>query len=1077
MFETTTLSNEIRRIEKVICDYEAARLDDSAARSEVCNILEEITGITPKSSGGIEAIVRRIAQNYAGIRRTELASIIIRLIAIEDLISNTLRDKMRLPIIRIVETGNPHVLPKRADNELWGKLQNHEKIPHIAQVHEHACQKIRSLRRNVVSLAALNEMRQTIMEDLGDKRTQSYLAPFDFQSVRDSVKLVLKLVDNVVDCPDQEFQEKIRRLSETIEQELIRHEAHDTFVSKEYTVYFLRSVRHCAASLRAERVANFECNLSVAKDPYEPFKKYPLHIVGHEMHILVPLNNSGPGVAQDVMVSCDSQQSEVEVKTDEIPLGNIGVGRFMLTLKIKVSRRYTRVELAVLIRWGIVDNPSVREEVFSVIVRGQRTDVDWNALQLRKEPYSTEIAYGKDFYGREEALKNILRWLNPSSMQSLYISGQKRVGKSSLACAIETKLNDGIHISNPYHVRYLETGEYKNVQGNDTLRALGSELERFFIQHLDMGGDHWKRQDDDYSKSLAPLSRLADQILRLQETLRFVVILDEFDEINESLYGHGDLANTFFQNLRTLSTKRNIAFVLVGAERMPHVMASQGDKLNKFKHVSLSSFNKGKESDWEDYCTLIRAPVDSIIKYHDEAIQALYDLTDGHPYFTKILCQDLYSRSLEARDAEISRVEVDKIFERVSSSLDTNVFMHYWKDGVPGDSQNVEIVSTKRQYLLVAWARAFRNDVVLNCNSISDCLRSTTLSSQEVQPILDDFRRRSVFRETNGCYFPTVRLFAIWLREHGINCLLTDRLGDELEAAKQHQEDDAYVQDSEILELVDSWDLYQGQKITDGQVRRWLAQVETHVERRLLFKLLQNLRFVSEIEVRKMFGQADSWIRKQLPQWVQRQRAARRSDIYVTYFGGPAKSGACYANLYASESKVTTQNIIEFGELFDRVVDMSNVGVVIVDDFIGTGDTFLNKLREHSTQFLAKGIGDRIPLSLVTVCSTRTGSTRIRSYLEKTFEQADLYSCEILDDWHYAFGENVGIWQDEEEKSRAKSLCQDLGSRVQIQSPLGYKRQGLLLTLFRNCPNNSLPILHSKGKRDKPWRPLFLRSK
>ena len=1076
MFETTTLSNEIAEIEGVISDYESGELDKVAARAEACKILEKLTETTPNPSQKLDDLVLKISQDYTGLRSPELASIIIRLIAKEDLIPSTLRDRMRLSIVKIVEKGGPqHLLPKRVDNEPWKKLQSHVKILHIAQLHEHACQRLQSLRRDIISLEALNQIRQPIMENLGDKRTQAYLAPFDFQSVRHSVNLVLKFVDNAVSCPDHEFQEKIHGLSELIDREIDRYENCNTFLSKNYMVPFLTSICDCANSLRAERVANFKCKILPLEDPYRPFKKYPLHVVGHEMQILVPLNNGGPGVAQDVIVSCESEQSEVNVKTDDVHLGNISAGRFILPLIIELSKGYTEIELTVLIKWRIVDNLLENEEIFSVIVRGQKTDVDWNALHL-KEPYSTEIAYGEDFYGREEALKNILRWLNPTSMQSLYISGQKRVGKSSLARAIETKLNGGVYPKNSYCVHYLETGAYKHVQGSDTLRALGSDLERFFTSHLDMS-DHWKRRGDDYSKSLAPLSRLTDQILKSQNDSRFVVILDEFDEINEPLYRHGELANTFFQNLRTLSTKRNVAFVLVGAERMPHVMASQGDKLNKFKHVSLSSFDKEKESDWEDYCTLIRAPVKGIIEYHDEAIHALYEFTDGHPYFTKILCQDLYSRSLGARDAEISKVEVDKVFERVTSNLDTNVFMHYWKDGVPGDSEDVEIVSTKRQYLLVAWARASRNGVELNCNSISNHLRSTTLSSREVQPILDDFRRRGVFRETNGCYSPTVRLFARWLREHGINCLLTDRLGDELEAVKQHQEEDAYVRDSEVLDLVDCWDLYQGQKITDGRVREWLSQVKTQVERRLLFKLLQNVRFISELETRRMLSRADSWIRKQLPRWVQRQRAARRSDIYITHFGGAAKSGAHYAGLYANENKVANQNVIEFTEVLDCATKSSRIGVVIIDDFVGTGDTFLSKLKEHSAQLLAKEIGSSIPLSLVTICSTKAGELRIRSYLEKTFAQADLYSCEILDDRHYAFGEDVGIWQDEEEKNRAKSLCQDLGSRIQIQSPLGYKKQGLLLTLYRNCPNNSLPILHSEGKRDRSWMPLFLRRK
>ena len=77
---------------------------------------------------------------------------------------------------------------------------------------------------------------------------------------------------------------------------------------------------------------------------------------------------------------------------------------------------------------------------------------------------------------------------------------------------------------------------------------------------------------------------------------------------------------------------------------------------------------------------------------------------------------------------------------------------------------------------------------------------------------------------------------------------------------------------------------------------------------------------------------------------------------------------------------------------------------------------------------------------------------------------------------HFAFGKSLGFWDTEEEKSMAKNLVTDLGVRIQKRGPLGYQGQGMLLTFSRNCPNNSLPILHGSGKISGSWTPLFPRT-
>ena len=329
-------------------------------------------------------------------------------------------------------------------------------------------------------------------------------------------------------------------------------------------------------------------------------------------------------------------------------------------------------------------------------------------------------------------------------------------------------------------------------------------------------------------------------------------------------------------------------------------------------------------------------------------------------------------------------------------------------------------------------------------------------------------------------FVPTVELFGNWLVEGGFTRLISDQLGDELAELQQEREDAAYVHSKEIVELVEKWDLYQGRQIASEEIRAWIEQVESHVLQRILFKVLEHVRFVREPEIREMFAHAHSRIRSKLPVHVMRKRSDRRNDILVTYVDGAGKSGAYFAGIYANENRIISRNVVEPGMIEGAINDLSEeeeYGVVVVDDMIGTGDGLVENLKKLNARFSDVGIGTNIPLALVIICGTRKGEVKVTRFLEENIPNADLEICELLDNRHFAFSDDKGFWESDEEKNAAKSLIRDLGSRVHRRNPLGYAQQGLLLTFPRNCPNNSLPILHSFGRGEFGWNPIFRRSK
>ena len=263
-------------------------------------------------------------------------------------------------------------------------------------------------------------------------------------------------------------------------------------------------------------------------------------------------------------------------------------------------------------------------------------------------------------------------------------------------------------------------------------------------------------------------------------------------------------------------------------------------------------------------------------------------------------------------------------------------------------------------------------------------------------------------------------------------------------------------------------------------MRAWIQQVDSNVERRILFKMLQNVRFLREPEVREKFEQAHRRIRDKLPPFVKHSRAQRREDIFVIYGDGPGKSGAYYAGIYAAVNDIASTNIVVPGEIVStiRAVEPGKqVGVVLVDDMLGTGRNMVERLSGLNAGFREAGIGAEIPLSVAVLCGTSKGESAVRAFLEREMANADLEVCETIGEDSLAFPQGLGFWESVEEKNLAKTLARDLGVRVQKRNPLGYGDQGLLLTFSRNCPNNSLPILHGNGRGEKSWRAIFPRRK
>ncbi|MES3020788.1 MAG: AAA family ATPase [Pseudomonadota bacterium] len=1043
---------------------DAARAALATALATSCSI-----SVTPKNS--LESVLALLEFANAGQRTA--AVLLMRALVVDGLVGiDDPGSKASRIVPAFVERSVPDIAKHLKTND---KRQNFEKLKEFQSFHGFVVSNFDIFNNLTDDLIEIKNLDANLRRPFANKLFQTYLQPFGFGAVKGKVESILDQISRLVACTDSRYKAYFDQLSDDVLELKKFCIETGSFFTAGPIAGFVEVMQRSITALENSASELFYCSVVPKRKSIKAAeKKYPLHETGRTVFFSIPMENSGPGLAVDVTAEIDcGTDSSIIVENPQQRLGDIPPGDFAILVIAYIMDSTPMVRLTIQLEWHQLFGKG-DGHVFNVEIEAQNSSVDWNSLE-NLEPYSLEVAEGETFVGRAAKLKSIGNRLLKKPMSSTYITGQKRIGKTSLAhAAIDhaRASND----RNEVHHLYLEYGEYCSFSPDMTVKTLGDEIFTFLQGYLPPG---FQIPKPDFLGSLSQLNGIAKTLAAQYPEKRFVIVLDEFDEIHPEMYRLGALAETFFANLRTLASRSNLAFILVGGEKMPFIIGAQGDQLNKFVREPLDYFSRSNE--WVEYCRLVTNPVAGLLNWDEAAINELFNVTNGHPYYTNLLCSKVVAIAIGERDTEIIVSDVRHALNVAVSELDTNSFAHMWKDGINAEREEAEVTELKRLRMLVAIGRAFRQNQRTAAGILSN-LSAVRLPEHEGMPILEDFLRREILREHNGELRCTVQLFEKWLTEIGVNRLIASTLADDLELKLQQANDAAYVAAGEVQSLSDSWPLYRAQAVGAEAIRSWLEQVKSFQEQRLLFKILQNIRFLRSEEIEEKLKVAHSrFVLQRVGALQIEKRSDKRRDVWLTYVGGPGKSGTQYARMYAKANSISTECIMEPANIERKLREadanfIKPKAILIIDDVVGSGKTMSEGIVGLAEQCGALLVNLSIPVLAVVLISTEEGEEKIYKTIKATpFCHLELYVCEYLAPSNYAFPViGNGIWSSQEEKDRAKSLCLRLGTEL-YKNPLGYAGQGLLLVMPDTCPNNSLPILHRSKQTPPNWRALFLR--
>ena len=841
--------------------------------------------------------------------------------------------------------------------------------------------------------------------------------------------------------------------------------AEPEWVSSRYLFPIVMSLGHVASRADHE-VRKRKPEISVALEK----QQHPIGTIREGVPVRIRLENSGAATANDLHLEVEADKQAVTVSPRDYRLAKLGQGQHVWwEVSMHVGAPVSAVELACLLDWK---DPSGERHVGEPVLKltAQRA-VNW--AQARVNPYSLRSITSQDrLVGRDDDLEALRIGIHGG--QSFCITGQKRVGKTSVARVLFTEFQD----SDSHVAVYLTLGDL-TVRSWHTLiyslyEAIDDELEDVGhsalakLVSMEEFVLHQPRQNRAILKSL-------EQKL---DGRRVLCILDDFDEIDENLY-KGDNGKELFLRFRTLIDRGDFAFVFVGSEKLPDVFRHQGERLNQ---VQLRSLNYFREA--TSLRRLVVNPARPYLEFSDDAVSAIWTYSAGNPYYATQICGRVYEDMLARKDHYVASGDLLRGIDAICRDSNVNNFQHFWTDGVFESGLD----TTRLQYLNAAIQSA-----CARCCSEDDqawaersvVIGERSLGNYDPAQIgfrLDTLVDRGVLLQDGDRVRLRVPLFERWLLRDGEAAVRSSFSEEDLETRLAPRL--AGPSPRAVVEVTRDLS-YQGQPLSEDRVRTWLEQFGPAKNQELALCLLRRLKSKGYFDEASMHAMSKTVHGMMLTEFANAKEFAqviekrRVKNVFVSTFDGDGRSGGRVLHLYRNANSLPSPLV---GSMEDAVRFVDEQGkrnrgcaVVFVDDFIGTGRSCADGLERFREKMDNGGVGrERLIVGVAVLVAFRHGVEAVRS---NGHLDCHVVASEQLGPEDRAFAPGVGTFESENDRLAAEKLCRTIGAILEPKQPLGYGECEALVSFGHRCPNNTLPVFYKDGVayHGREWIPLFPR--
>lgn len=780
--------------------------------------------------------------------------------------------------------------------------------------------------------------------------------------------------------------------------------------------------------------------------------------------LFLNIKNTGEGLARDISLYSLSDTFQF----DQYSVGILKPGELReVSVTTTINKKTNITDLKLKSSW--LDGTGTTKEVEAEIkFESQNVNVPWEELE-RQKPYSIqEIEDREKLYGRDEILKELELNILSDKIESYKIWGQKRVGKSSIVKTLRTLFNSNEKII----VVWRPIAGLKNTDPKLTLNTLGEALCSEIFEEIDIKiSDSAERERlrsvevPTFDGSFHPLEIYIKKLRRLNSSLKFVFILDEFDRINEEFFLPGNLGDTFSLNVgKGLNSLSYVGFILVGSENM-HLLDRQEMNYNNFQGKEVDTFQK--KSEFDSFKNIITGPVSPHISYTAEAIVRIYDSTNGNPYFANLICSNIFKICLKLKDNEVDTLTANKAINMIVESSQKSHFEHFWGDGITEDSTvKKERKADIRRRLLVSYSLTyFQTKEYPNREAVIKNFKKPVefhVEQYEIENTITEFFNRKIFYDdSNGMIRIKPALFEQWLCGPG-RTLMIEGISD-LEALQREKQSEAEhaIKQEELHRICDAI-TFKGGKLKSSDLIKYLNQFGGPFEQRRIFKLLDTLFYVTKNEIteffrkeqKNIFGKSELSIKTGV-------LTPRRENVEVYSFSDTLKENLKIFESFKLLSLIrSTKTLKNLRTNKDAWRQNSADDVIIFESII---DDFANIQEELLGFFDEKLIFEKIPVKLfVLVITTKAKADLIKA-------TSSLQNFKLI---HFKEVEESKIKPFIDTTETFETVVESKYAFAEVRKHfMETSKESLNLLFETHCPGKSIPIFWHTTSQFKPLFP------
>ncbi len=811
-----------------------------------------------------------------------------------------------------------------------------------------------------------------------------------------------------------------------------------------------------------------ECDTAEAKpaniEIYSSSRKYNFNNPDRDTYdLFIKIKNTGEGLARDISL----QPINDTFKFDFYNAGILKPGEFReIDVSAKINKVAINYELKLKCSWVDVTE-TVQEIEVEIKFESQNTNVPWEELE-RKKPYTIlEIEDREKLYGRDEILKELELNILSDKIESYKIWGQKRVGKSSIVKTLRTLFSNNENII----VVWRPISGLKNTDPELTHNALGEALCTEIIDEITKKVDDSNKIEQfksvevpTFDGSFHPLETYIKKLKRINDSLKFVFILDEFDRINEEFFLPGNLGDTFSLNIgKGLNSLNYVGFILVGSENM-HLLDRQEMNYNSFQGKEVDTFEK--KSEYDSFKNIIIGPVYPHISFTEDAIEKIYNSTNGNPYFANLICSNIFKICLKLKDNEVDALNVDKAIKMIVESSQKSHFEHFWSDGITEDSnvkkeRKVDI----RRRLLVSYSFTYfqtkefpnREEIIKNFKKPIEF----HVEQYEIENTINEYFNRKIFYDINGMIRIKPALFEQWLCGPG-RTLMIEGISD-LEALQREKqlEVEHSIKKDELERICDTI-AFKGQKLKKAELVSYLNQFGGPFEQRRIFKLLDSIYYLTKNEINEFIRKEQKNIFRKGDMVIKTGvQTPRRENVEVYTFSDTLKENIEIVESFKLLTLIrSTKTLKDLNSNKDAWRHSGALDIIIFESIV---DDFVNIQTELLGFFDESLHSEKIEVKLVVLVIT----TKAKADLIKA--TSSLHNFKLI---HFKEVEESKIKPFIDTTEVFENIVESKRTFAEVRKHFNETSKESLNLLFEtHCPGKSIPIFWNKKIQFKPLFP------